>query len=187
MVEAIAEAKRRGALANFFARLIKEKPLGTVGGVITLLFLVTAILCDLLAPYGMNETRVATPLVPPSVDHLLGADHLGRDVLSRIIYGARVSVIVGLAATSLSIVISTVIGLLSGYIGGKFDLVMQRFVDGWMSFPGLVLLIVAVTIIGPGIWQIIILLGLLYGVGGSRIIRSAVISIKENVDRKSVV
>ncbi|GAI29223.1 unnamed protein product, partial [marine sediment metagenome] len=91
-----------------------------------------------------------------------------------IIYGARVSVIVGLAATSLSIVISTVIGLLSGYIGGKFDLVMQRFVDGWMSFPGLVLLIVAVTIIGPGIWQIIILLGLLYGVGGSRIIRSAV-------------
>ena len=102
-------------------------------------------------------------------------------MLSRIIYGARVSVIVSLVATTLATFISMVIGILSGYLGGAFDIVLQRFVDAWMSFPGLVLIIVAVTIIGPGIWQVIIVLGLLYGIGGSRIVRGAVIGIKENI------
>jgi len=179
--EAIVEEKKRGALVNFFVRLVREKPMGTFGGVITLIFLVSAIFGDFLAPYGMNEIGVAPTLAPPSVDHLMGSDQLGRDVLSRIIYGARVSVIVGLAATTLATFISVVIGLISGYMGGKFDLLAQRFIDAWMSFPGLVLLIVLMTILTPSLWTVIFALGLLYGFSGSRIIRSAVISIKENV------
>lgn len=179
--EAVAVEKKRNALANFFVRLVKEKPLGTFGGVLTLVFLVTAISCEFIAPYGMNETNVAPRLASPSVEHILGADHLGRDTFSRIVYGARISVTVGLASTTLSIILSTVIGVFCGYIGGKFDLVVQRFVDAWMAFPGLILLILAASLLGPGMWQVIVILALSFGIAGSRIVRSAVISIKGNM------
>ena len=181
VIDVATAEKRRGATADFLIRLVREKPLGAIGGVITLVFLVTAIFCDFLAPYGMNEMVEVIGLDGPSVKYPLGTDYQGRDVLSRIIYGARISVIVSLVATTLATFISMVIGILSGYLGGAFDIVLQRFVDAWMSFPGLVLIIVAVTIIGPGIWQVIIVLGLLYGIGGSRIVRGAVIGIKENI------
>ena len=181
VIDVTTAEKRRGATVDFLIRIVREKPLGAIGGVITLVFLVTAIFCEFLAPYGMNEMVEVIGLDGPSVKYPLGTDYQGRDVLSRIIYGARVSVIVSLVATTLATFISMVIGILSGYLGGEFDLVVQRFVDAWMSFPGLVLIIVAVTIIGPGIWQVIIVLGLLYGIGGSRIVRGAVIGIKENI------
>ena len=180
-LEVAEEPKRRSAVADFFRRLVREKPLGTVGGIIVLLLLLTGVFADLLAPYGPNEIHLRDSLSPPSGQYMLGTDNLGRDVLSRIIFGARISMIVGMAATSLSVLISAGIGILCGFIGGKFDMIVQRFVDAWMCIPGLVLLIVVVTITGPGIWQVIILLGLLYGIGGSRIVRGAVIGIKENV------
>ena len=176
----VVEPKRRSFLADFFIRLVREKPLGTIGGVITLLLLFTGIFAHLLAPYGMNELHSADLLSAPSTKYLLGTDNLGRDLLSRVIFGARVSMIVGLCANSLSIVVSILIGLLSGYIGGKFDLVVQRFVDAWMCFPGLVLLIVAASLVGAGLWQIIIIIGLQFGITGSRIIRGSVIGVKEN-------
>lgn len=178
--EAITE-KRRGALADFFLRLVKEKPLGAFGGVITLLFLLTAIFANVLAPHGMNEMVEVVGLHGPSMNYPLGTDQLGRDILSRIIYGARVSVIVSLVATTLAVLISTLLGGVSGFLGGKFDLVVQRFVDAWMCFPGLVVLIVAASILGQGMWQVIICLGLLYGISGSRIPRSAVIGIRRNI------
>jgi len=167
-------------LGDFFLRL-KEKPLGVIGGVLTLLFLITAIFADFLAPYGMNEMVVIVGLDGPSAAYPLGTDQLGRDILSRIILGARSSVVVSLTATTLATAISAIIGVVSGFLGGKVDLIVQRFVDAWMCFPGLVLLIVAVSIVGPGMWQVIISLGLLYGISGSRIPRSAVIGIKENL------
>jgi len=177
----VAERKRHSWLVEFFIRLVKEKPLGTVGGVITLLLLLTGIFADFLAPYGMNELHTADLLAPPSARFWLGTDNLGRDLLSRVIFGARISVIVGLAATALATIVSTVIGILCGYIGGKFDLVVQRFVDGWMCFPSLILLMVLISLVGPGMWQVIFVLGIHTGIIGSRIIRSAVIAIKENV------
>lgn len=180
-LETVATKKIRGVFSGFFSRLVREKPLGTVCGILTLLFLFTGIFAGFLAPYELNETGVAPRLTGPSVDFPLGSDQLGRDVLSRIIYGARVSVIVSFTAATLATLISMVIGGLSGYFGGALDMTVQRFVDGWMSFPGIVLLIIGVTLIGPGIWQVIILLGFLYGIGGSRIMRSAVITIKENM------
>ena len=181
MVEAAAAEKKRGAFADFFIRLVKEKLLGTFGAAITLAFLLTAIFSDFLAPYGMNETGVIDRLTPPGVNSLLGSDHLGRDVFSRVIYGARISVIVGLAGSTIGIFLATLIGVLSAYIGGIFDTVLQRFVDAWMAFPPLIILILAVTVIGAGMWQVIILLGFLYGLGSSRIVRAAVIGIKESV------
>jgi len=179
--EMVAEPKRRSGLVDFTIRLVKEKPLGSVMGVVTLLLLLVAIFADLIAPYGMNEIFVADFLAPPSAAHLLGGDHLGRDLFSRIVYGARISVIVGLVGTSLSVVISLAVGGLSGYLGGKFDLIVQRFVDAFMCFPSLILLILIMSLAGPGLWNVIIVLAVVFGIGGSRIIRGAVMSVKENV------
>ncbi len=179
-VKAIEVARRRRALAEFLGRLVREKPLGSLGAIITLVFFIAAIFSEFLAPYGVNEIAVGPRLSSSSWQHWMGVDHLGRDVLSRIIFGARLSVIIGLAATSVSIVVSTALGTITGFIGGKLDLVVQRFVDAWISFPGLLVLIVMVTVVGPGTLQIVIVLGMLYGIGGSRIVRSAVLGIKEN-------
>jgi len=179
--EMVAETKRHSFLVDFWIRLVKEKPLGMVGGIITLLLLLTGIFADFLAPYGMNETHIIDRLLAPSARYWLGTDDLGRDILSRVIFGARVSVIVGLAGATIATILSLIIGIVSGYIGGKLDLIVQRVVDTVMSIPGLILMMVMISIIGPGIWQVIIVLGLLWGVIGSRIIRGAVIGIKENV------
>ncbi|GAH59403.1 unnamed protein product, partial [marine sediment metagenome] len=175
-----AEPKRHSLLVDLIIRLVREKPLGTVGAVITLLLLLTGIFADFLAPYGMNE-RVASPLIPPSGTYLLGTDQLGRDLLSRVIFGARISMIVGLVAAALAVVVSLVIALPSGYLGGKFDLIVQRAVDGWMCFPSLFILMVLMSVVGYGMWQVIIIIGLGMGIPGSRIIRGAVMSVKENV------
>ena len=175
-----AQKKRQSAPVRFLVRLVKEQPLGTVGAAITLILLLTGIFADVLAPYGMNETYVADHLSPPSAELLFGTDDLGRDVFSRVIYGARVSVIVGLSGAITSTLISLIIGVLSGYLGGKFDLLVQRGVDIWMSLPSLVFLMIIVTIVGTGMLPIIIMLGLIYGIPGSRIIRGAVIGVKEN-------
>ncbi len=180
-VEGAEEPKRRSFLADFFARLLREKLLGIVGGIIVLLLLLTGIFADFLAPYGVNEIHPADFLQGPSVKYALGTDNLGRDLLSRVIYGARISMIVGLAATTLSIIISTLGGVLCGFLGGKFDIVVQRFVDAWMCFPGLILLILLASILGLGLWQVVFFLGLLYGISGTRVVRGAVIGIKENV------
>ncbi len=177
----ITESKRHSWLVNFLIRLVKEKPLGVVGGVITLLLLFTGIFADFLAPYGMNQILRGAVRAPPSAEFWLGADYLGRDVLSRVIFGARVSVIVGLSGSAVATFISTVIGIVSGYIGGKFDLIVQRFVDGVMCLPGLVLLMVIMSMIGPGMLTIIIVLGVVWGISGSRVIRGAVMSVKEDV------
>ena len=173
--------KRHSYFVDFLKRLLKEKPLGTVGAVITLLLLFTGIFADLLAPFGMNENWVGDYLEKPSARFLFGTDNAGRDVFSRVIYGARISVVVGLSATAISTAISIIIGVVSGYVGGTLDLVVQRFVDTWMCLPTLVVLLIIVNIVGPSMSSIIILLGLIHGIPGSRIIRGAVIGIKENV------
>ena len=175
------EIKRHSVLIGFWIRLVKEKPLGTVGAVITLLLLLVAIFGNYLAPYGMNETSMPDRLLASSAQYWLGTDNLGRDILSRVIFGARVSVVVGLTASLLATAISLIIGVVSGYIGGKFDLIVQRFVDAWMCLPSLIVLIVVISSIGAGLWSIIIVLGIMWGITGSRIIRGAVIGIKENV------
>ena len=179
--ERIVERKRHFRLVDLLLRLVKEKPLGTVGLVITMLLLLTGIFANFIAPYGMNANNMQNILQPPSIQHWLGTDNLGRDLLSRVIFGARISVIVGLAATSLGTVFSTIIGLVSGYFGGTFDLIVQRFVDAVICIPMLMLVMVVMSMVGPGMWQLIIVLGIYGGINTSRVIRSAVIGIKENM------
>ena len=172
--------KRRGQFAELFTRLLKEKPLGMFSGVIILLLILLVIFADSLAPYSFDEMNLADRLQSYSTSHLLGTDQLGRDLLSRLIFGARISLVVGLAATTLNVLVATLIGGASGFLGGKLDLVVQRFVDAWMAFPGLLLLLTFMSIAGPGLPQIIVVLGVAGGIGTSRVVRGAVIAIKED-------
>ena len=172
--------KRRSRLVDFFIRLVKEKPLGTASGIIVLILILVSIFADVLAPYGFLEVHLADRLQGSSAQYLLGTDGLGRDYLSRIIYGARLSLIVGLSATALSVVVAFLLGGTSGFFGGKLDLVVQRFVDAWMCFPGLILLLTIMSVVGRGLPQIIVVMGITGGIGGSRVVRGAVIGVKEN-------
>jgi len=177
----VVERRRHSFLVESVIRLVKEKPLGTVGAVITMILLFAGIFANFLAPYGMNEPNGDALLAAPSARFWMGTDNLGRDIFSRVIFGARVSVIVGLAATSLCVAINLIIGVLCGYIGGNFDLIVQRVVDAVMCLPSLILLMVLMSLVGSGMMPLIILIGITWGISGSRLIRSTVISIKENV------
>lgn len=174
-------ASRPNACWRFLSKLFREKRLGAIGAVVAVVFLFVGLFADVLAPYGMNEVDMGARLQAPSWAHPFGTDNLGRDLLSRCMYGAQISVIIGLTVAAISTVISALIGIISGYFGGKVDLVIQRFVDAWMSFPGLVVLIVVASVFGAGITQIVFTLGLLIGIGGSRIVRSAVVSVREDM------
>jgi peptide/nickel transport system permease protein len=172
---------RRGPWLDFVVRLFRDKPLGAACGVICVLFLLCGIFADTLAPHGFNQISPINRLKPPSLMYPFGTDNLGRDVLSRCLYGARMSVIIGFSAAGLATIVSIVIGIFSGYFSGWFDMISQRFVDAWMSFPDLIVLIVVVSVLGPGTVQIIAVLGAALGIAGSRIVRGAVVSVRETM------
>ena len=174
------QSKPQPFLLDLLRRLLKQRPLGAASALVVLVLAVIAILADILAPFPFAEMHLVDRLGDPSATYLLGTDQLGRDVLSRLVYGARTSLGVGFAATLLSTLVSLLIGGVAGFVGGKMDILVQRFVDAWMSFPGLLLLLTIITIVGQGIPQIIVVLGVTSGIGNSRVIRSAVIGIKEN-------
>lgn len=184
---AVTEQKKRFLLFDVVVRLVREKPLGTVGGIIVLIMLIVGIFADVLAPYGIYDIHLVDRLSAPSATYFMGTDDLGRDLLSRVIYGARISMLVGVTASAINVVVATVIGIMSGFIGGRFDLVVQRFVDAIMCFPWLFILLTAMAILGPGLVQVILVLGVLYGIAYSRVVRSAVIAIKENLYMQAAV
>ena len=167
-------------MTDFFRRLVKEKPLSIIAGVVILLLILVAIFADVLAPYPHDEVNIVDRMQAPSNRYLLGTDQLGRDLLSRLVFGARISLTVGLAATTVNVVVAVLIGGVSGFFGGRLDLAMQRFVDAWMAFPGLLLLLTIMSLVGRGLPQIIVVLGVTGGIGGSRVVRGAVIGVKEN-------
>jgi len=178
---AASEPKRRSGMTQFILRMVKEKPLGAVCAIIILLLILVAIFADALSPYPYDEVHLIDRMQGPSTQYVLGTDQIGRDLFSRIIYGTRISLLVGLAVTTLSVTISNLIGGASGFLGGKFDLFMQRFCDAWNCFPYLLILLTVMSIVGRGLVQIILVMGIAGGLGGSRVIRSAVFAIKENV------
>ncbi len=168
--------KLRPVLAVFY-----NWPVAGVCAVVLAFFVLSGLFADFIAPYDANDMLPAARLQPPSWSHPLGTDYLGRDLLSRIIYGAQLSLIVGLCTATIATVISLLIGLCSGYLGKRVDMIIQRFVDGWMSFPDLILLIGAVSVIGSGMIQVIAVLAVNSGITGSRIIRGAVMTTKQNL------
>ena len=170
--------ERRGpAWATFLKRLVTTKPVGAFGLVVVVLLLLTALFAPVIAPYE-PAAPIGPRLTTPSADHWLGTDNSGRDIFSRVVYGARVAAAVGFGAVAISTLGAVLIGVSTGYFGGAVDAVIQRFVDAIMALPGLVLLLAIVTITGSGLKQLIVILGFLGMAGASRIVRSAVIGIR---------
>jgi peptide/nickel transport system permease protein len=167
-------------LSKGFWRLVKEKPLGAFGGLLVLVLMLCAIFAHWIAPYPYDETNVRQRLKPASAQFYLGTDNLGRDVFSRIIYGARISVTVGFGAVTLSVLLATIMGVTSGYFGGKVDVFVQRIVDAAMAFPPLVILLSIMAALGPGLLNVILVLGIVPSANRSRVIRSATLAAKEN-------
>ena len=177
---AVQETRRRSRTADFVVKMVKTKPLGTACAGVVLLFVLSAIFADVIAPYPPDELNVLNRLQGSSAAHLLGTDQVGRDLLTRLIYGARISLLVGLSATTINVMVAILVGGGSGFIGGKVDIAVQRVVDAWIAFPGLLLLLTIMSLTGKGLLQMILVLGVAGGVEGSRVPRSAVIAIKEN-------
>ena len=165
---------------DVWLRMLRRKPLGTVGGVIVLAMLLGAVFAGVLTPYGFSDTNLRERFVPASAAHWLGTDQIGRDVLTRILYGARISLYVGFGAVGLGSVLATALGIFSGYWGGRVDLLLQRVVDAWMAFPGLLILMSIMSLLGPSVANITLVLGIAFGIQNSRIVRSIALSIKEH-------
>jgi peptide/nickel transport system permease protein len=160
-------------------RFIRKKPLGAAGGVLILVMFLTALLANVLETHDPIATNAGATLARPSEEHLLGTDHLGRDIYSRIVHGARVSLIVGIGSTLLGSVLGGIIGLLSGYAGGKTDLIAQRLLDILQGLPLLVLALVMSASLGPSIQNVIIAISIPIVPRASRVIRASVLSIRE--------
>jgi len=161
-------------------RLCRRKPLGAIGGLIVVGLIVMAVFANRIAPYTYEETIRSARMKPPSAQFWMGTDNLGRDIWSRVVYGARISVTVGFATVALTTVLATLIGVSSAYLGGAYDIVVQRVVDAWMSFPALVIILSMLAALGPGLLNLILALAVLGAAGTSRVIRGAALSTMQN-------
>ena len=172
-------AVARPSAVTVLGRFIRKKPLGAAGGLIMLVITLTAIFANVVETHDPIATDAAQTLGRPSAEHWLGADHLGRDVYSRIVHGARISLIVGLASSVLGSFFGGIIGLLSGYIGGKTDLITQRVLDILQGLPLLVLAMVMSAALGASIQNVVIAISVPIIPRAARVIRSSVLSIRE--------
>ena len=159
-------------------RFCRRKPLGAIGAVIILVLLVMALFADRIAPYSYDES--VARMKPPSVRFWMGTDNLGRDIWSRVVYGARISVTVGFATVALATLLAIVIGVSSAYVGGTYDILVQRVVDAWISFPALVIILSLLAVLGPGLLNLILALSIIGAAGTSRVIRGATMSVMQN-------
>jgi ABC-type dipeptide/oligopeptide/nickel transport system permease subunit len=162
--------------------IFRQKPMAMLGLFMLLVVIIMAVFAPVLAPYDPDEkvdVTADTILAPPDENHLLGTDDVGKDVLSQLIYGARISLAVGFAGSVMSMFLGTTVGLVSGFYGGRIDNVLMRVVDFLMVIPGLPLMLVIISIWGRGLEKIILVIGLLYWAYTARLVRSQVLSIKE--------
>ncbi len=172
-----ATGRAEPTLRQKIARLPKQHPIGAFGAFIILGVIVIAVLAPFIAPYTPTS-QASKRLLEPSTQHLLGTDELGRDVLSRIIFGSRISLYVGIIAVSLALLFGATTGIISGYIGGNFDNWVMRGVDILFAFPGLVLAIVIAGLLGPSTANAMIAIGVVYAPAYARVARGSVLSVK---------
>ena len=177
---AAARLSRRasGGFIGLVTRLFTEKPLGAVGAVIVMIMLLMAVFANWIAPYPYDEPHFSDALQGSSFSYFLGTDFIGRDLFSRLVHGARVSIVVALGSVALGSILAALIGITSGYMGGKFDTLVQRLVDAWMSVPPLLLLLFVMSILGPSTLNVTLVLGLV-AIRESRVLRGAVLALKE--------
>jgi peptide/nickel transport system permease protein len=181
LLHAPLAAQRRWRTLRFMVRFARTKPLGFGGLVLLLIFGVGSALAGWIAPYAYDDTNFLARLEGPSRSHIFGTDNLGRDLFSRVLYATQISMVVAFGAVFISKSVATIIAMLSGFYGGWIDKITQRFVDIWLSIPTLVLLISLLGVMGPGVWSMLIVIGLVTVPGSSRLIRSVVVSVRHEV------
>ena len=162
----------------FWPRL-KRNRLALVGGAVVLALFVISLLAPLISPYDPNAINAWKVLSPPSLQHWFGTDELGRDVFSRILLGARISLKVGFVAVGIAVSIGTVVGLVSGYYSGLVDTTLMRLVDIMLCFPAFFLILAVITFLEPSIWYIMMVIGLTGWMGVARLVRAETLSIRE--------
>ena len=173
-----AGAHKKPGFLTLMARVV-ETPLGVISTTVIALYLLLAIFAPLVAPYGPDATALGQRLAPPSAQHWFGTDTLGRDILSRTLYGARVSLLVGLLTVMITATVGTITGALGGYFRGAFDAISGRFTELLLAFPYLLLAIIIVSALGPGIQNSIIAIAIWATPSFARVARSAVIGLRE--------
>jgi peptide/nickel transport system permease protein len=178
--DTLPRTRRRPSAARHVLRFTRRKPLGAIGAVIVLALLVMAIFADRIAPFSYDESIRGARMKAPTVQYWMGTDNLGRDIWSRVVYGARISVTVGFATIALATLMAAAIGISSAYVGGAYDIVIQRVVDAWMSFPALVVVLSLMAALGPGLLNLILALSILGAASASRVIRGATLSMMQN-------
>ncbi len=161
-------------------RLLRGKPLGLAGAVIVALILLLAIFAPFVSPYDPDEMFPTSVRKPPSINYPLGTDSFGRDVWTRLAWGARTSVVVGLSAVSMAVGLGTLLGIVSGYFGGRIDFWIQRLMDMMMGFPLLIQAMLLVVALGSSLFNVTLALGIALTPLANRVIRGTVLSIKEN-------
>jgi peptide/nickel transport system permease protein len=171
-------ALRRG-LAGV-GRFCRRKPLGALGGFIVLVLLVMAGFAEWIAPYSHDAQIAGARLRPPGRAFIFGTDNVSRDIFSRIVYGARVSVTVGFLTVLLGNLVAATIGITSGYFRGRYDMIVQRLVDAWQSFPYLIIILSLLAVLGPGLLNVVLALSILVAAAASRVIRGATLSVVEH-------
>ena len=157
-------------------KFARRKPLGAMGAVIVVAMLVMAVFAEQIAPYGYDDSIRGARMKAPSAAHWLGTDNLSRDMWSRIVYGARVSISVGVLTVTLAVLAAAAIGVSSAYFGGAWDLIVQRVVDAWLSFPYLIIILSVMAVLGPGLLNVVLSLALLLAATNSRVIRGATLT-----------
>lgn len=168
------------ALARAAWRLLRGRPAAVAATAVLLVFLFAALLADVIAPYSHEEGELSDRLAGPSRDHLLGTDKVGRDIFSRLLYGARQSLLLGVGAVLIAQVLAAVVGCATAYFGGWLDTAVQRVIDIWITLPGLLFLIFVIGTIGSSLVVVLVVLGLLLFAGSSRVLRGVVLGLKTN-------
>lgn len=176
-----------GHLVSGLYRFARRKPLGAIGGVIVVCLVVMAVVAPFAAPHDPYELNLRYKYASPGEangneqTYLLGSDSLGRDILSRIMYGARISLYVGFISVGVGVTVGAFAGVVSGYLGGKIDLVVQRVVDAFMAFPALVFALGILAALGPSLNNVVLTLVLLFIPGSARVVRSQALSVTESI------
>ena len=165
-------------ISEFWVRLWRNR-LAISGLALVLGLFAVALLARWLAPYNPDFIDLKQVIMPPSAAHLLGTDTLGRDVLSRIIYGARVSLLVGFVAVGIATLVGVLVGALAGYYGGVLDQILMRLVDLMLCFPTIFLILAVIAVLGPSIWNIMAIIGLTSWMGVARLVRAEFLSLRE--------
>lgn len=159
-------------------RFLKNK-LSVIGMVVIIIFILIAIFADQLAPYDYAAQDLTSMYLSPCAEHPLGTDNLGRDMLSRIIYGTRISLLIGFSSVGISLLIGTLLGCLAGFYGGKVDTLIMRFMDVMLAVPSVLLAIVIAAVLGTGVFNLILAIGIASIPSYARIVRASILSIRD--------